>query len=93
VTLVCPPEVDTPFLANEAGIPPEARALKNFAGALKPGPVARIIVKGMGKKKFLIVPGLLAKLLYLNHRLTNGLATRLSSDIIVRLVRMMRRPG
>ncbi len=93
VTLVCPPEVDTPFLANEAGIPPEARALKNFAGALKPGPVARTIVNGIRKKKFLIVPGLLAKLLYLNHRLTNGLATRLSSDIIVRLVRMMRRPG
>ena len=92
VTLVCPPEVDTPFLANEAGIPPEARALKNFAGALKPGPVARTIVNGIGKKKFLIVPGLLAKLLFLNHRLTNGLATRLSSDIIVRLVRMMRRP-
>jgi 3-dehydrosphinganine reductase len=93
VTLVCPPEVDTPFLINEAGIPPEARALKNFAGTLKPAPVARTIVKGIGKKKFLVVPGLLAKLLFLNHRLTNGLATRLSSDIIVRLVRMMRRPG
>ena len=92
VTLVCPPEVDTPFLANEAGIPPEARALKNFAGTLKPGPVARTIVKGIGKKKFLVVPGLLAKLLFLNHRLTNGLATRFSSDIIVRIVRMMRRP-
>jgi short-subunit dehydrogenase len=90
VTLVCPPEVDTPFLANEAGIPPEARALKNFAGTLKPGPVARTIVKGIGKKKFLVVPGLLAKLLFLNHRLTNGLSTRFSSDIIVRLVR---RPG
>lgn len=92
VTLVCPPEVDTPFLANETGIPPEARALKNFAGALKPGPVARTIVNSMARKKFLVVPGLLAKLLFLNHRLTNGLSTRFSSDIIVRLVRMMRRP-
>lgn len=91
VTLVCPPEVDTPFLANETGIPPEARALKNFAGALKPGPVARTIVNSMARKKFLVVPGLLAKLLFLNHRLTNGLSTRFSSDIIVRLVRMMRR--
>ncbi len=91
VTLVCPPEVDTPFLANEAGIPPEARALKNFAGTLKPGPVARTIVKGIEKKKFLVVPGLLAKMLFFNHRLTNGYATRVSSDIIVRLVGMMRR--
>jgi 3-dehydrosphinganine reductase len=93
VTLVCPPEVDTPFLANEAGIPYEARILKNFAGALKPGPVARTIVNSIAKKKFLVVPGLLAKLLFLNHRLTNGLATRLSSDIIVRLARMMRKAG
>jgi 3-dehydrosphinganine reductase len=91
VTLVCPPEVDTPFLVNEAGIPPEARALKNFAGTLKPGPVARAIVKGMGKKKFLVIPGLLAKLLFLNHRITNGVATRFTSDIVVRLVGMMRR--
>jgi 3-dehydrosphinganine reductase len=93
VTLVCPPEVDTPFLANESGIPPEARILKSFAGALKPGPVARTIVNSIAKKKFLVVPGLLAKLLFLNHRLTNGLATRLSSDIIVRLARMMRKAG
>ena len=93
VTLVCPPEVQTPFLANEANIPPEAKAVKIFAGILQPGPVARTIVKAIGKKKFLVVPGLLAKLLFLNHRLTNGLATRFSSDIIVRLVRMMRRPG
>jgi 3-dehydrosphinganine reductase len=93
VTLVCPPEVDTPFLVNEAGIPPESRALKNFAGTLKAGPVARAIIKGMGKKNFLVIPGLLAKLLYLNHRLTNGLATRFTSDMIVKLVRMVRRPG
>jgi short-subunit dehydrogenase len=91
VTLVCPPEVDTPFLANESTIPAEARVLKNFAGTLKPGRVAMTIVKGIEKKKFLVVPGLLAKLLFLNHRLTNGLATRFSSDIIVRLVGMMRR--
>jgi 3-dehydrosphinganine reductase len=93
VTLVCPPEVDTPFLVNEAGIPPEARALKNFAGTLKTGPVARAIFKGMGRKNFLVVPGLLAKLLFLNHRLTNGLATRFSSDIIVRLIQFMKRTG
>jgi 3-dehydrosphinganine reductase len=89
VTLVCPPEVDTPFLANESTIPAEAKAMKNFAGTLKPGPVAGIIVKGIEKKKFLVVPGLLAKLLYLNHRLTNGCCTRFTSDLIVKWVRFM----
>jgi short-subunit dehydrogenase len=84
VTLVCPPEVDTPFLANESTIPSEARALKNFAGTLQPGPVAKAIVKGISKKKFLVIPGILANLLFLNHRLTNGWATRITSDLIVK---------
>jgi 3-dehydrosphinganine reductase len=88
VTLVCPPEVDTPFLLNEAGIPPEARAMKNFAGTLQPSSVAAAILKGIIQKKFMVIPGVLAKLLYLNHRITNGFATRFSSDIIVRLVQM-----
>jgi 3-dehydrosphinganine reductase len=86
VSVVCPPEVDTPFLANENTIPPEARSLKNFAGTLKPGPVAKTIVKGIAQKRFLIVPGILAKMLFINHRLTNGLSTRLSSDLIVKWV-------
>ncbi len=86
VTLVCPPEVDTPFLANESTIPREARALKNFAGTLQPGPVAKAIVKGISKKKFLVIPGILANLLFFNHRLTNGWATRITSDLIVKWV-------
>lgn len=87
VTLVCPPEVDTPFLAHESSIPAEARAMKNFAGTLKSEEVARTIVKGIEKRKFLVVPGMLARLVYLNHRLTNGNATRFTSDLIVKWVR------
>ena len=90
VTLVCPPEVDTPFLANESTIPCEARALKNFAGTLQSGPVAKAIVKGISKKKFLVIPGILANLLFLNHRLTNGWATRITSDLIVKWMQRMK---
>ncbi len=87
LTLVCPPEVDTPFVSKETEkIPAEARALKNFAGTLKPGPVARAIVKGIERRKFLVIPGMLAKLLYFSHRLTNGRASRMSADLIVRIV-------
>ena len=89
VTLVCPPEVDTPFLVNENTIPGEARILKNFAGTLKPGPVAKTIVKVITHKKFLIVPGILAKMLFLTHRLTNGWSTRFTSDLIVKWVQRM----
>ena len=90
VTLVCPPEVDTPFLAAESSIPPEARALKNLAGTLKPGPVALSIVKGITGKKFLVIPGLMARLLFFSHRLTNGRATRFTSDLVVKFVRMIK---
>ncbi len=87
VTVVCPPEVDTPFVAEEAPtLPPEARAVKSMAGLLKPETVARTIVRAVKKKKFLVVPGLRARYLYFNHRLSNGFLTRFFSDLIVRFV-------
>jgi short-subunit dehydrogenase len=87
VTVVCPPEVDTPFVAEEAAtLPPEARAVKNLAGLLKPEYVARTIVSAIKRKKFLVVPGLAAKFLYFNHRLSNGFFTHLFSDLVVRFV-------
>jgi short-subunit dehydrogenase len=85
VTLVCPPEVKTPFLAEEAKtLPPEARPLKNLAGLLKPEQAAKAIVSGVRRKKFLVVPGLAAKFLFLQHRISNGLLTRVPSDWIVK---------
>ncbi|MCX5848873.1 MAG: SDR family oxidoreductase [Deltaproteobacteria bacterium] len=85
VTLVCPPEVKTPFLEEEAKtLPPEGRAVKNLAGLLKPEQAARAIVRGIKRKKFLVVPGLAAKFLFFQHRVSNGFFTRMPSDLIVR---------
>lgn len=85
VTLVCPPEVKTPFLDEEAKtLPPEARVVKNLAGLLKPEQAARAIVRGIQSKTFLVVPGLAAKFLFLQHRISNGLLTRVPSDWIVK---------
>ena len=87
VTLVCPPEVKTPFVEKEAAaLPPEARAVKSFAGLLTPEKAARAIVSGMKSGTFLVVPGILAKSLYFWHRVSNGFLTRMPSDWIVRLV-------
>ncbi len=86
VTLVCPPEVRTPLIEQEAKtLPPEARPVKSMAGLLDPDIVARAIVKALRQKKFLVIPGLAAKFLYFNHRLSNGLLTRYPSDLIVSL--------
>ncbi len=86
VTVVCPPEVKTPFIEEEARtLPPEGRAVKRLAGLLKPEYVARTIVKAIEKKRFLVVPGVLARWLYFSHRISNGRLTRTPSDWIARL--------
>jgi short-subunit dehydrogenase len=85
VTLVCPPEVDTPFIAEEAKtLPQESRMVKNLAGLMKPEDTAKAIVRGIKKKKFLVVPTLTAKSLFFWHRISNGLLTRTPADWIVK---------
>jgi 3-dehydrosphinganine reductase len=87
VTLVCPPEVKTPFIEEEAKtLPPEARVVKNFAGLLTPEQAAQAIVRGIKKRNFLVVPGIAAKILFFQHRISNGFFTRLPSDLIVKFI-------
>lgn len=86
VTVVCPPEVKTPLIEEEAKtMPPEARAVKRMAGLLEPGHVARTLVWAIVRKRFLVVPGLAAKCMYFWHRVSNGRMTRIASDWIVAL--------
>jgi 3-dehydrosphinganine reductase len=85
VTLVCPPEVKTPFIEEEAKtLPPEARVMKNFAGLMTPQQAAKAIVRGIQKKKFFVMPGFSAKFLFFQHRISNGWLTRTSSDCILK---------
>ncbi|MFP4446234.1 MAG: SDR family oxidoreductase [Desulfosudaceae bacterium] len=87
VTVVCPPEVKTPFIdAESQTIPAEARAVKQLAGQLTPAYVARTIVRGIRRNRFLVIPGWRARFLFFSHRLSNGFLTRLPSDLIVRWV-------
>lgn len=91
VTLICPPEVKTPFIEKESKtLPPEARIVKNLAGLLTPEQAARAIVRGIKGRKFLVVPGLMAKSLLFWHRVSNGLLTRLPSDIIIKFGRKLK---
>ena len=85
VSVVCPPETDTPLVLHESKtIPPEARAVKNMAGLLTPEFVARCIIRGIQKKKYLIIPGFLASFLYSAQRFTPGWIYRFSIDLIAR---------
>lgn len=88
VSAVCPPEVDTPIIVEEARtIPPEARAVKSLAGFLKPERVARDIARGVVRGKFLIVPGFTARMMFFLHRVSNGLLSRVTSDLVVKLAK------
>ncbi len=85
VSVVCPPEVDTPIIVEEAKtLPPEARAVKGLAGFLKPDTVARVIVRGVARGKFLIVPGFTARTMHFLHRVSNGVLSRSTSDLVVK---------
>ena len=84
VTLVCPPEVETPFIEEEAStLSPIARKVKNMVGLLSTEFVAKEIIKGVEKKKFCLIPGVRTGLFYLFHRLTNGWSSRFFVDIII----------
>jgi len=67
VSVLCPPEVNTPMIVEEAiDIPPEAKACKKFSGQLQPDYTARYFLKGIKKKKFMIIPGFMARM---SHRI------------------------
>jgi len=85
VTLICPPEVDTPMVIEEDHTAsPQAKAVKKIAGVLTPQYTARRIIKAVSNRRFLEIPGLRARLVYFCHCLTLGLATRVISDPLIR---------
>jgi 3-dehydrosphinganine reductase len=65
VSLLCPPNMETPGYARELELePPETAAINGMAKALPPEVVARQFVRGIERGRFLILSGLSNKLLY-----------------------------
>jgi 3-dehydrosphinganine reductase len=88
LTVVCPPEVDTPMNLDEAKtLPREGRAVKGLGGFLTPAYTATVIIKAMEKEQYLFIPGSSTRFLYLLHRLSNGWLTRLTSDLVIWITR------
>ncbi len=64
VNLVCPPEVQTPMIAAEAGsILPQTRFLKDLGGTLQPEVAVQRIARGIDRNKALIIPGARANMM------------------------------
>ena len=65
VSVVLPPDTDTPQLAFEHSIIPEiTRKINENGGVMSAEKVAQIIMRGIQRGKFSIVPGVEGKLLY-----------------------------
>ena len=65
MSIVVPSDTATPQLEFEQSIIPEiTKKINSVAGVMQPDEVADIIIRGMKRKKFMILTGLTSKLLY-----------------------------
>jgi 3-dehydrosphinganine reductase len=70
VSVLCPPDVDTPMLERAGKIKPEeTKAISSSASVMKPLDVARAVIDGMGRGQFLILPGAGTKYTHFMKRL------------------------
>ena len=69
VSVLCPPDTDTPQLAEENQTkPPETRAINSHAGLMQPEQVAAAMIKGMEKNHLMIVPGFMNRVTWILSR-------------------------
>jgi len=65
VTLLVPPNIDTPGYAREIPVePPETKAINGIARTRTPEEIARLFIRGVERGHFLVLPGLSNKVLY-----------------------------
>ena len=84
VSVVCPPEVNTPMVATERKtLSPVAAKLKDTAGTLEVGPACEEILAGLRRGRFLIIPGWRARWVARIARLFPGIMRRVSERIVL----------
>ncbi len=84
VSIVFPPDTDTPQLVFESQFKPDVtRILGSTAGALTADTVADVIIKGIERDRYLILPGLETKILFRLSNFLGGLVHPLM-DYLVR---------
>ncbi|PKL33405.1 MAG: short-chain dehydrogenase [Spirochaetae bacterium HGW-Spirochaetae-10] len=84
VSVICPPEVETPMVDYERSIRPAVvGALKAFAGTLTVDEAVMGIMSGLEREKFLIIPGFRAKFTHLlSSYLADSLQHRIADGIV-----------
>ena len=94
VSLICPPEVDTPMVVDEMkNIHPVSRRLKALGGSLSLPTATKIILAGLDAGRGVIIPGGKAKMAYFCSRYLPDVMMNFIVDGVVRSVlRDMERP-
>ena len=73
ISLVCPPEADTPMIAAEAAtVPAQTRFAKDLVGTFTAEAVAQSALRGVASGKYLIIHGARGKIFYHMKRLFQG---------------------
>lgn len=96
VSLICPPEVDTPMVVEEAKtMHPVSRKLKDIGGTLSVEEAIAGILAGLDAGRTVIIPGFKAKLTYFCNRYLPDFVMNAVVDMVVRseLRKMEAGPG
>jgi len=91
VSIVYPPDTDTPQLAYENQFKPaETKALSSMNSVLPPETVAEAILDGVARRRYMILPGFESKLTYWLVSIAGTLAYPVVDWLIARAQRAMR---
>lgn len=83
VSVLCPPDTDTPQLVKENETkPPETRAISGNAKLMSAEQVALAFARGVSRGRFMIIPGLSGRLIYLLDRLFPGMVRSIMDSIV-----------
>ncbi len=86
VSVLCPPDTDTPQLKEEDRTkPPETRAISGNVKIMQPGEVAAYLLKGIRRRKFMILPGFMNKITYIIKRMAPWLVFMIMDGDIKRV--------
>jgi 3-dehydrosphinganine reductase len=76
VSVLCPPDVDTPLLERSNRIKPEeTKAISATASLMSADQVAAAMLKGMAREEFMIIPNFGGRFTYVMKRLFPGLVS------------------
>jgi 3-dehydrosphinganine reductase len=88
VSVLCPPDTDTPGFATEnLTKPDETKAVSAGAKIMHPSRVADELLKGIEKNKFIIIPGFDGQFTYLVKRLFPRLVEKIMDSAINKTVK------